>query len=621
MKKTLIYFLIFSFLLPSFSLILTERVLAEINPYYEMNLQMPDGTIEEDPKASDIEISNVAVIACATGVGNFISDMITKIGTALKCLPFMSGLGFDLGTKCAVSAGGTDTNLKCQEWVQNKLNSLKKYSAQLLKLLIATTVRRLVDNMAMDVVDWVGGKTTGEPQFVGNFGEYISNSVKEAAGDTIENSGMLNFLCSPFKAEVVMNLSVPGTRMPLPYCTLNTVISNIEDFYSDFTSGGWIAFNEVIKPQNNPLGAWIMQTEYLQEQAAAITYEQEQQTKTGFIPSKACRVLKTDPETGNDQCLEYVISIPGTVKSDMTSKSLTTQFDNADKYMISEADLLNYGKMILDAIVSRVVTSAKQNVFGGKNYGEGLLNLPEQAQEKEGQRYSCAKAANFSVCIPDNGSNKGEFATKEECNAECTVKYRCDASLFMCVADDDKGTYPDEESCKTGCVVKYSCVNNVCMPSTTGTYTTEAECRKEGCEGEKCNTEPQQCNQKDIYVRGQKCDSGSCAVAGTNNPNPTCCDIFCGQMKDVMYPRETALHSWEWDDTTDNGIISTVCNYAEIPVESTCVCTINNMGGACFTGIPKSQCGNPLADKYPEYDLGLLICKGTPPFCEPFVQN
>jgi len=87
-------------------------------------------------------------------------------------------------------------------------------------------------------------------------------------------------------------------------------------------------------------------------------------------------------------------------------------------------------------------------------------------------------------------------------------------------------------------------------------------------------------------------------------------------MRDVMYPKETALHSWDWNDAADNGIISAVCTYAGVPVESSCSCAISNMGGACFTGIPKSQCGNPLADKYPEYDKGLLICKGTPPFCE-----
>jgi hypothetical protein len=517
MKKTLIYFLILSFLLPSFSLMLTGHVSAEINPDYQMNLKMPEGTIEEDPTTYDtVGISSAAVAACSSGIGSFVTDMISKISSALKCLMFGSFLGTDAGTKCTVSAGGTDTVLKCQEWIQKKLSSWKKFKAQILKLLIATAARRLLDNMTMDVVDWISGKTTGEPQFVSNFGDYILNSIKEATGDTIENSGMLNFLCSPFKAEVVMDLSVPGNRMPLPYCTLNTVISNIEDFYDNFTSGGWIAFNEIVKPQNNPLGAWIMQTEYLQEQAATIAYEQEQQIKSGFIPTKACRVLETDPDTGNDRCLEYAISIPGQTKSDMTSKVTTTQFDNVDKYMITEKDLAGYAQLILDAIVSRVVTSAKQNVFGGKNYGEGLLNLPEQGEEDPDTRYSCMKAGDFSTCIPDK---KGEFATKEECSAECTIKYRCDSELFMCIADDAKGTYPNEESCKTDCVVKYSCVNDACVPSTTGTYITEAECDKK-CGFDNSDWAYPSCDacKVGVYVRGR-------GVPNSDNTKGVCSSV------------------------------------------------------------------------------------------------
>ena len=584
MPKPITYLLIFSIIFSSFSPILATRVSAEINPYYKMNLTVPDATVEE-PSPTEVDKSTLsdsaAVVACSTGLGGFLTEIIGNIGNALKCQ--MAKLA---GKQCTVSTGGVDTLQKCKEWVKNKMTSIKKYKAQLLKLLIATTVRRLVDNMAMDVVDWIGGKTTGEPQFVTNFGKYILDSVNESVGDTIEMAGMSNLLCSPFKAEVVMKLGFPGARAPLPYCTLNRVISNIENFYEDFTNGGWIAFNEITQPQNNPLGAWIMQVEYMQEQAASVAYEQEQQIKSGFAPTKACRALLTDPETGEETCLEYEISITGQTKSDITSKSLATQMDNADKYMITENDLLNYGQLILNAIISRVVTSAKQNIFGGKTYGEGLLNFPEQAEEDPNQKYSCLKAADIAACIPDD---KGEFSTKEDCQTSCTIKYRCDSELFICIGDDINGIYESEGDCAE-------------------------KCRAGGGE---CNTEPELCSNINVYVRGQKCDGplSNCAVVGPNNINPTCCDIFCSHMRDVMYPQATALHSWDWDDSKDNGIIGTVCKYAGVPVQSECHCSISNMGGACFTGIPKSKCGNPLAGKYPEYDKGLLICKGEPPYC------
>ena len=602
---------------------LTGHVSAEINPDYQMNLKMPEGTIEEDPTTYDtVGISSAAVAACSSGIGSFVTDMISKISSALKCLLlFGSKYGFDVGTKCTVSAGGTDTVLKCQEWIQKKLSSWKKFKAQILKLLIATAARRLLDNMTMDVVDWISGKTTGEPQFVSNFGDYILNSIKEATGDTIENSGMLNFLCSPFKAEVVMDLSVPGNRMPLPYCTLNTVISNIEDFYDNFTSGGWIAFNEIVKPQNNPLGAWIMQTEYLQEQAATIAYEQEQQIKSGFIPTKACRVLETDPDTGNDRCLEYAISIPGQTKSDMTSKVTTTQFDNVDKYMITEKDLAGYAQLILDAIVSRVVTSAKQNVFGGKNYGEGLLNLPEQGEEDPDTRYSCMKAGDFSTCIPDK---KGEFATKEECSAECTIKYRCDSELFMCIADDAKGTYPNEESCKTDCVVKYSCVNDACVPSTTGTYITEAECDKKCANDTK--EEPTCVDCTNMYVRGRlggaktdACEGGACLIcSGTRyvNSRNGVCEAFCLHTKEFLWGKEGLPSEKQFtkQEIINKGFESLFTHLSKSIPDEGCYCQrpLTNStfadGYICYDCIPvqgKNLEGNE------SMDWEFSVCKGS----------
>ena len=512
MPKPITYLLIFSIIFSSFSPILATRVSAEINPYYKMNLTVPDATVEE-PSPTEVDKSTLsdsaAVVACSTGLGGFLTEIIGNIGNALKCQ--MAKLA---GKQCTVSTGGVDTLQKCKEWVKNKMTSIKKYKAQLLKLLIATTVRRLVDNMAMDVVDWIGGKTTGEPQFVTNFGKYILDSVNESVGDTIEMAGMSNLLCSPFKAEVVMKLGFPGARAPLPYCTLNRVISNIENFYEDFTNGGWIAFNEITQPQNNPLGAWIMQVEYMQEQAASVAYEQEQQIKSGFAPTKACRALLTDPETGEETCLEYEISITGQTKSDITSKSLATQMDNADKYMITENDLLNYGQLILNAIISRVVTSAKQNIFGGKTYGEGLLNFPEQAEEDPNQKYSCLKAADIAACIPDD---KGEFSTKEDCQTSCTIKYRCDSELFICIGDDINGIYESEGDCKEECKVKYTCSDNACVPSTTGSYETKEECEKGCAVFDNSDWAYPSCDacKVGVYVRGR-------GVPNSNNTKGVC---------------------------------------------------------------------------------------------------
>jgi len=166
--------------------------------------------------------------------------------------------------------------------------------------------------------------------------------------------------------------------------------------------------------------------------------------------------------------------------------------------------------------------------------------------------------------------------------------------------------------------IGYECDKDIgaCVMKVGGKYSSKEDCTDKCLStGETCNSEPELCSKTNIYVRGQKCDTGTCAVVGPNNNNPTCCDVFCSHMKDTMYPQETAKHSLEWDDAADNGIISAVCNYAGVPTASSCSCSISNVGGACFTGLPKAQCGNPL-EEYPDYNRGLLICKGVPPYCQ-----
>jgi hypothetical protein len=203
------------------------------------------------------------------------------------------------------------------------------------------------------------------------------------------------------------------------------------------------------------------------------------------------------------------------------------------------------------------------------------------------------------------------------------MNYECDKDIGACVLTVG-GKFTSREECDKECAetsgVKWACdkESKACIISPYGEYGNETDCVKKCMLGDgECNIESELCSNINVYVRGQKCDGplSNCAVVGPNNINPTCCDIFCSHMRDVMYPQVTALHSWDWDDSKDNGIISAVCKYAGVPVQSECHCSISNMGGACFTGIPKSKCGNPLAGKYPEYDKGLLICKGEPPYC------
>jgi len=509
------------------------------------------GIIEAAPESFDVSTSAAEVLICSSGLYDFLTDLIAKIGSSLKCLVFATvsvlGVGGDLGTKCSVSAGGTDTQQMCREWVQRKQAELKKYLAQLKKLLIATYVRKLVDKMAFDIIDWIGGKTTGAPQFVTNWQDFIWGTAKEAIGDVIQRTGTLSFLCAPFRAQVVLTLPVPQ-RPPLPVCTLDTIMTNIKDFYNDFRSGGWLAFNEVVKPQNNPYGAWLMEMENLEFEQARIQEQQTLKAQSGYIPTEKCtlkvqEIINGRP-TGNEICLDTQISIPGQAKSDLTSQALSSQMQKAEQYMITEADLLNYAKMIAEALISRLVKSAKEDFIGGQYYGEGLLNVSELSDTNLG-RYSCERAGTVAMCVEDPDGTM----TKAECDAACQPEsYRCDRSGAnpTCVADLN-GTMTKAQ-CKSSCTAaKYSCLDvydaKMCAIDPNGQYASEADCKDE-CKTEEPVPPPTCDNCKGVYVRGRyspkggatlSCGGDVCLTCTGMNP-PTPCGAFCLNAKDNIWP-------------------------------------------------------------------------------------
>lgn len=561
------------------------------------------GIIDAAPESFDVTSSAAEVIACSSGLYNFASDLIAKISSALKC-----GLFGDMGlapnpasgTKCTISMGGSDTDQACREWVQRKQAELKKYLAQVKKILIASYVRRLVDKMAFDIVDWIGGKTTGTPQFITNWEDFIWGTAKESIGDAIQSAGTLSFLCTPFRARVVFNLSVPQ-RPPLPVCTLDTIMENIENFYDDFRTGGWVAFNEVVKPQNNPIGAWLMYKENLEDQENRAKEQQALKGQSGYAPTEKCTKTEINPQTGQEECVDSIISIPGQAKSDLTSKALAAQVDKAESYMITEADLLGYAEMIGSAIVNRLVKSAKTAVFGGKEYGEGLLNLPETG-DVVSDKYSCERAATLAMCVADPDGTM----TKSECDATCKAEsYRCDTSGSspICVADVN-GTMTQTQ-CETMCSAKYSCVDaygtKMCAVDPNGQYATEDACK------EKCETkEGPSCSFcTGTYVRGRysypynlnpndkNCSGSLCGKCSSVSPGKGACGAFCQNVvSSELWPEEEigVPHTFGADVLNQYQALFSKLGYA---TPATCTCNrailgnqwasygISAGGGAC----------------------------------------
>jgi len=319
----------------------------------------------------------------------------------------------------------------------------EKALAFLMATLLETLRKQLLDSFVDSIIKWIQG-VDEKPMFVTNWRKFLSDVAGEAVGEYIETT-KLAFLCQPFNFQVRVSLPQPG-RPPLPTCTLNQIVGNIEDFYQDFRNGGWIAYNEMLYPWNNPYGAYLMALEGQAYEVAAALAEKEKETEQsqGFLNTKRCKAGKetTDSATGEKKCLEWELTTPGGLIAGQVQRVLEVDID----YILSAKDFEGYTAAILDALINRLFKAGVNGLLG---------ILTSKAQ-----------------------SNLGN-------EAPSGLNYKCDEDVGTC-ALDPSGTYTDQATCQADCKqVTFSCntETGTCFEDADGPYSTRADCRAD-CEKE-----------------------------------------------------------------------------------------------------------------------------------------
>lgn len=213
--------------------------------------------------------------------------------------------------------------------------------------LLIMVSKKLISRIVDSTVKWINSGFDGNPAYVHNPSEYFSNIADGVAGEFIQGSD-LGFLCSPFQASIKLSLTTQYYE-PKPFqCTLTEVIGNIENFYDDFSQGGWDAwFSMTQEPTNNPYGAYLKAKIELDSRlASAIGIKQEQLSwGKGFLSFEKCppnSVTITDPNSGGEKCTDTngapvnkTITTPGTVIEGQLSNVLGTgvrQLELADEF-------------------------------------------------------------------------------------------------------------------------------------------------------------------------------------------------------------------------------------------------------------------------------------------------
>ncbi len=180
--------------------------------------------------------------------------------------------------------------------------NIKDFVDRLTDGIAMVIAQQMVDHIVQSTVKWAQSGFDGNPAYVTDPEQYFTDLGDGIAGDFIKNNENLNFLCSPFQAQIRLSLLTQYSNPERFQCTLTQVVGNIENFYDDFSQGGWDAwFSMTQNPVNNPYGAYLEAKVELQSQIAQAVgiKNQELNWSQGFLSWKSCpgseRVDPDDP--------------------------------------------------------------------------------------------------------------------------------------------------------------------------------------------------------------------------------------------------------------------------------------------------------------------------------------
>lgn len=255
--------------------------------------------------------------------------------------------------------------------------------------------KAVLDVLVDQIISYIQGN--GKPQFVTDWKGFVEDAGQRAAGEFAQSLGA-GFLCEPFSLQLQIALSgKPKTFSTEATCTLDKIVGNIENFATDFTNGGWIAYGASWQIENNFFGSFINGQEKLgrKTEAAALAKLNEAISGGGFLSAVGqCQKDVNNPQAAKlDQAatnLEAQASAmqgvnpgvaqenrnqaaslrqqaaalrgkelqstcklvtPGKTLGDLTSKAVGKDID----FLLSADQLGDYVSAILDALLDRVI--------------------------------------------------------------------------------------------------------------------------------------------------------------------------------------------------------------------------------------------------------------------------
>ncbi len=261
------------------------------------------------------------------------------------------------------------------EWLNLALDVVTERIWPFLRDVILKTLRRRVmQYLVNSTVNMIQNYDFNRDpsQILDYYRDVLENTKQAAVGDIVHelfNEDVENALCrgGDWGIQLQLQLTQPaplGTRVE---CTLDDILESIEGgvegFIDNFENGGWIAYTESLKPQNNLLGVQFITHGALLEKATErlATAEYEAETGSGIL--------------GVKNCLEWRCAGPGIRVGADDSECSAGEIKSGDEFLKKSPDGVYYGGKNAQPGSSAWICAQAETVTPGKFVGDRLSKV------------------------------------------------------------------------------------------------------------------------------------------------------------------------------------------------------------------------------------------------------
>jgi len=239
--------------------------------------------------------------------------------------------------------------------------------------------KRIIDYTVDETVKWVQGG--GDPKFISDWNGFMKEAG-EMAFDSVIKDAELSDICEPFALQLRVAL-IPETRFNRERvdCSISDIVANVQDFYDNFQNGGWLAYGESIKPQNNLYMQLVMFDDEINLRTAFNEDQRRQQAAAGqgFLSVSTC--VENDAQElyescidGNggtpDECAAYAeqakqctkeeVQTPGTIVGKALGESMTSD-------QVWAANIQSWTSALVNAAINRLTREGVAAMTGSSS--------------------------------------------------------------------------------------------------------------------------------------------------------------------------------------------------------------------------------------------------------------